>query len=101
MTNVRFYQEGKHYEVEITGHAEFDYTGKDIVCAAISALAFTLANAIMNTECDNDVHMQSGDVQIIVDCTDETEERVNVLMQTFLDGFLMLANKHPDNVSVI
>ena len=31
---------------QISGHAEYDEPGKDIVCAAVSALAFTCVNAV-------------------------------------------------------
>lgn len=101
MTKVRFYQDKKHYEVDIVGHAEYDFTGKDIVCSAVSALGFTLANAVLNTECDNDVHMEPGNIHIVVDATEEALPRLDTVMQTIKDGYCMLANKYPDNVVII
>lgn len=32
----------RHYKIEIKGHADSDEYGKDLVCCAISTLAFTL-----------------------------------------------------------
>ncbi len=34
-------------EVTISGHANFDSSGKDIVCAAVSSMAILTANAIV------------------------------------------------------
>ncbi len=31
----------------ISGHAEYDESGKDIVCAGVSAIAYTAVNALM------------------------------------------------------
>ena len=44
MVNINF--RPKELEVTITGHAGADEKGKDIVCSAVSILAYTLANAI-------------------------------------------------------
>lgn len=39
---------GKYSKIELYGHAEFDDYGKDIVCAAVSALVVNCANSIEN-----------------------------------------------------
>ena len=36
----------KLVELEITGHAEYDESGKDIVCAAVSTAIIVTANAV-------------------------------------------------------
>ncbi|MBN2260336.1 MAG: ribosomal-processing cysteine protease Prp [Clostridiales bacterium] len=48
MIQVKFFKKnGKFYYFESKGHADFDEHGKDIVCAAISVLAQTLVNGIL------------------------------------------------------
>ena len=36
------------YELKITGHAEFEEKGKDIVCAGISTLFYTLYEVLLS-----------------------------------------------------
>jgi len=48
MTNVLVYKkDGIINAIEIKGHSGFDETGKDIVCSAISILAYTAINAML------------------------------------------------------
>ena len=41
-----FNPEGKILSFTLQGHADFDESGKDIVCSAVSALSFTSLNSI-------------------------------------------------------
>ena len=36
----------KYVSLEIKGHAEFDDSGKDLVCASVSSIAFGFMNAL-------------------------------------------------------
>ncbi len=44
--NVFVDSEGEHRGFRISGHADFDEAGKDIICAAVSVLAQNTVNAI-------------------------------------------------------
>lgn len=47
MIKVTFFKSGDiYYGFRETGHAEYDDPGKDIVCAAVSAMTMLLINAI-------------------------------------------------------
>lgn len=47
MIDVYIYKNGEHYnQFYVTGHADYAERGKDIVCAAVSALTFTLYNSL-------------------------------------------------------
>ena len=47
MIRVRFFKrDGVYYGFRETGHAEFDDAGKDIVCAAVSAMTMLIINAV-------------------------------------------------------
>ncbi len=49
MISVRFIKDQDHYYYfESKGHAEYAESGEDIVCAAVSALAYTLVNGILD-----------------------------------------------------
>ncbi len=47
MVKITFFKrDGIYYGFRETGHAEFDDAGKDIVCAAVSAMTMLVINAI-------------------------------------------------------
>lgn len=47
MVKITFFKrDGVYYGFRETGHAEFDDAGKDIVCAAVSAMTMLVINAI-------------------------------------------------------
>ena len=47
MVKIAFFKrDGVYYGFRETGHADFDEAGKDIVCAAVSAMTMLVINAI-------------------------------------------------------
>ena len=47
MVKITFFKrDGVYYGFRETGHAEFEDAGKDIVCAAVSAMTMLVINAI-------------------------------------------------------
>lgn len=51
-------------EIRISGHANYDVKGKDLVCAGVSCIAVGALNAL-NEQCPNcDLKQQEGLIQI-------------------------------------
>ncbi len=46
MVDISRDADGAVREIGISGHADFDEYGKDIICAAVSALAINFANSV-------------------------------------------------------
>ena len=50
MIKVKVLKENNFYkEITITGHANYDTYGKDIVCSSVSSIVITTVNAIIST----------------------------------------------------
>lgn len=48
MITIKLYKkDNKYYGFESVGHADYDEKGRDIVCAAVSTLTYTLVNSII------------------------------------------------------
>lgn len=83
----------------ITGHANYAPPGKDIVCAAISALTQTLkASAEELTEDKIKFVISPGRADIDYK---NLSDKAQLLMDSFLVGIKMIADEYPDNVRVI
>lgn len=101
MIDVIYYRE--HNRVTVNGHAKSDEYGKDLVCAAVSALTLTLAVNVGNLTAKdyvtaNTVKLDPGDAEI--SCSPRTRYRDSV-KQVFMSvcaGFEVLANQYPDYI---
>lgn len=61
MTKVTAIKDGQLFtSLEVKGHACFADTGKDLVCAAISAITFGLANAVDLLEGDQNIYFKES-----------------------------------------
>ncbi len=105
MTKV-FYRE--HYDrtlIIIEGHSNFAEYGKDIVCAGISTLIFTLVNMVLDEECYKRLKLirnivRDGYVCLEFESFDFSEERISGVVDTVMTGFLMLAEQYPKHIIV-
>ena len=87
------------------GHAGFCKKGEDIVCAAVSALSFTLLEAVRRAEEEQRLKIvrevvNDGYMCIEAQSFSFAQERVDEIFDTVTVGLLMLAEKYPEYVSV-
>ena len=83
--NVFVDAEGEHRGFRISGHADFEEAGKDIICAAVSALAQNTVNAIEAfTKDPFDCSLEDG----YLECTFSTNvsKETKLLLNTMLLG---------------
>lgn len=84
--------------ITVSGHAGYDEPGKDIVCAAISTLSQVFVASVEELTAAKIKTAQTGGYMEIV--IEESTERAQVLLDSFLLGCRMIANQYPDNVRV-
>lgn len=84
--------------INIEGHAGYAPHGKDIVCAAVSALCQTLIQSIDDlTEDSLEYSMQSGMVEIKHKIL---SEKAQLLIESFFVGIEMIADNYPEHVQL-
>ena len=100
MTKVTVFVESKHRDNK-TNITQFNYkaikieghTRKD-VCAAVSALGWTLAGTLVNvTDCTN---LVEDDGYMLVEITEQSTVKTNLIFETIMVGIEQIVNKHPD-----
>lgn len=94
MIRVKVKPEG----VLITGHAEYDEYGKDIVCSSVSSIVTTTVNAILILN-DKAIKydVKEGLVKIDIVSDDETTRK---LIDNMVSLFIDLTNDYPKNIKV-
>jgi uncharacterized protein YsxB (DUF464 family) len=92
----------KKHRVELKGHALAGAPGQDIVCAAASMLAHTLAANVQRMAADGDalsavIRLRQGDGE--VGCCARSRKKVTAAFDTVCAGFALLAQMEPEHVS--
>ena len=97
------YRRDKH-AVCIRGHAGSGEAGHDLVCAAVSILAYTLASFVRRMEefgaASNAIAMlRVGEAEIACTPTKEMSGEVTRVMDAICEGFAILAGGYSANVT--
>jgi hypothetical protein len=98
MIDVRI-TEKDHRTVSLTvkGHANSDECGKDLVCAAVSAVSIGLCNAMYEICGAENITVDDNRVMIIVEKSSDTAETV---MRTGIIQLKMLEERYPDFIKI-
>ncbi len=99
MTRCEFFlNEGVFEGFKITGHVGIDVKGKDVVCAAISALSqSTLIGLKEVMHLNVDYRLKDG----LLECNlREKNECAQTMLKTLYETLFQLSRQYPKNVSV-
>lgn len=87
------------HSVSVTGHAEYDDHGKDIVCAAVTSALQLCANAITEVvEVPADIVVKENLVEIIL--PDRAPKKAIYFLEALLLHLDTLQQDYPNNVQV-
>lgn len=107
MINVSFEAEKKTVTMMVTGHAKSAEAGRDLICAAVSALVITLAQNARFLEARKMLKEAPGIVlsegASEVTCTAKTKESFRDVIYTYhviQRGMMVLAHNYPQYIAV-
>ena len=101
MIHVTYYRQ--YNRVTIDGHAGTGPEGHDLVCAAVSALALTLAGNVAYMETQEAVYgvvtdLKEGNAEIQCTPYRRYKDSVAQIYRAICVGFELLATKYPENI---
>lgn len=102
MIEVTYYRD--YNRVTVTGHAGSGPEGHDLVCAAVSALALTLAGNVSHMESygavrNTVINLADGNAEIQCTAYRRYRDSVAQVYRTVCVGFELLATQYPQNIS--
>ena len=103
MTTVNIIEGEDENKLLLTGHAGYGISGTDIVCAAISTLAYTWINQLEKMKEENVVEefeYQEADGLLFVRWKGKNK-KIKHAFDTVNTGFLMLQDNFFENIRVI
>ena|ERR1700687_4576190 len=85
---------GKIVGLEVTGHAGFATAGKDVVCAAVSALVLTAAHALKQ-HCKARASIVDDGHAYAIDVPAGGNACAQIVLETTLSGLQAIARSYP------
>ena len=98
MIKVKVLKENNFYkEITITGHANYDKFGKDIVCASVSSIVITSVNAIIKL--DNSIKFKQESGNVIISVIKHTKN-TDILINNMLELLENLEKQYKNNIKI-
>lgn len=105
MINVNIVRdkEGFIWEFTVKGHARFAASGSDIVCSAVSAIAYTAVGALgelagISNYSEKDGYMKCS---IPLDVSRDKKDTVKIILESMVIGFKQVENSYKKFVRVL
>lgn len=83
--------------IKISGHANYDNYGNDIVCASVSSIVYTTINGLLNV--DNKSIKYIDDKDIIIEIL-KNDNITNILIKNMLALLKDLEKQYPKNIKI-
>lgn len=100
MIKIIFRQTEMYYRLEVKGHAYYDVPGKDIVCAAVSAITQALALKLDKIYLSEEILTYNGQLDMLVKRDKDKEEVLEALFDMAITYLVELENHYPEHVKV-
>ena len=73
MINITYKLDNNNYTyLKVSGHAQYEDVGKDLICASVSSIIYGLMNALDEIDKDVQIHdLENQDVEIIINTDDQ------------------------------
>ena len=91
----------KEHRITLDGHAGYAESGKDIVCAGISALLFAVPATLRKKDIKYFLDLNEPEGFVSIKAYPEKKERheCEVILDTVAMGLKLLADHYPENVT--
>lgn len=96
MIVIRLASNEEKFKLVCKGHAGYEEAGKDIVCAAVTTLCYTLVESLPADKWQGG--MYEGDIRIEMDCSQQSDERK--AFDVIARGMKVLAANYPGNIQL-
>ena len=83
-------------EINISGHANFNDYGKDIVCASVSSIVITTINAILKFDKNSIYYDDKVCIKVL-----KSNDIVYTLLDNMLDLLKELEHNYPKNIKFL
>lgn len=91
----------ENFSVTVSGHSRKEKKGKDILCAAVSAVSQTAVLMLEKTDgLTQTVEQKDGFLKTVCKITEESNNRTEIILEFFLTGITELAVLEPEEIRI-
>lgn len=83
--------------LRISGHAGYAESGKDIICAGVSSIAYALLGYLENIDKTVQSEIEDGYMCVV---SNSVDKRVESAFEMALTGLLQLENTYPEYINL-
>lgn len=85
----------------MSGHADFDEYGKDIVCAGASAVVFGAVNAVMNmTDSDPKLNMNEDAGLFHFEVEDPNVDKLQIILESMIISLKTIEDEYGEYINI-
>ena len=100
MIKVKLTKNNNYYKrIIITGHANYDDYGKDIVCASVSSIVITTINAIIEFDPES-IYYEDLNNRILIEKLKD-DDITNKLINNMIELLEVLEKSYKKNIKII
>lgn len=100
MIKVNFYyQTNNIVKTEVSGHANFDQYGKDIVCAGVSLIMIGGLNALDQLVNQAEVKLEQSDNEIVITVLQPTNDN-QMILKTMLWQLKTISEQYKNKITI-
>ena len=90
-------KDNKIEKIIMSGHANYDHYGKDIVCAAASSIVITSVNAVLKINEKAITVSDDDDLKIIINTHDSVTDKI---IDNMIDLLIELQEQYSKNIKI-
>jgi len=99
--NIHENDDGQVVSFSMSGHADFDEYGKDIVCAGASAVVFGNVNAIISmTDSDPDIKLDDDGGYLEFSVEHPKDEKLQTLFKAMIISLKTIEDEYKDYIRI-
>lgn len=100
MTSIEYSRNEQRHELSIIGHACYDMEGRDIVCSAISGIAYALLGFLANNASETSDYASQTDSGALLIRSLAGDEKIDAAFEMAVIGLAQIAKDYPDYVQI-
>jgi|SRR5690625_558466 len=94
-------EHGRVKSFEMSGHADFDEYGKDIVCAGASAVVFGNVNAVLSmTESDPEIDLGDDGGYLYFNVADPDDEKLQTILEAMIISLKTIEEEYNEHIRI-
>lgn len=98
---ININDDGLVYAFTMSGHADFDEYGKDIVCAGASAVVFGAANAVINmTKSEPMINMNEENGLFHFEVDDPDVEKLQIILESMIISLKTIEDEYGEYINI-